>query len=289
MVSSIARSSMPSSVQHGSTSPSATSPAPLRSVSDSSSCGHERRPGDPAADDRAPYTVQCHCRPAGLDATDGARGLVVGHHDQTVDVEIHRSRQPLGHRVGQRPVARAAAQRRGGFQPVRVGAGVELPGPELVQHRTGECLAGVGLRFGLLHQLVAADRLERPKRLSAVLFGVLAEIEDHPAHFAAASMARDSRIRCISILPEETVEACEYRQWSSASPRNHRATRVVRRHFGCDLHQHFRAVLVQLRHGDPVRGGVTGLDAPATLQRDNAIRQQAGPAAVRQHAHPSAP
>ena len=33
----------------------------------------------------------------------------------------------------------------------------------------------------------------------------------------AASRARDSRIRCISMLPDDTVEACEYRQWSSTS------------------------------------------------------------------------
>ena len=96
-------------------------------------------------------------------------------------------------------------------------------------------------------------------------------------------------MRCISMLPDETVEACEYRQWSSASPRNQRPPRIVGRHLGRDLHQHFGAVLVQFRDGDPVRGGVTGLDAAAALQRHHPIREQAGPAAVGEHAHPPAP
>ena len=173
MVSSMARSSMPSSVQHGSTSPSATSPRPVvgRS-SDSSSAVTNAGTGSAVADDRAPRAVQCHCRPTRLDPADGTCGSVRRHHDQAVDVEVGRPGQALGDRIRQRPVAGAAAQRRGGFQPVGVGAGVELPGAELVQHRAHERVADVGLGFGLLDQLVAAGGLEGPKRLPPVLFGV---------------------------------------------------------------------------------------------------------------------
>ena len=121
---------------------------------------------------------------------------------------------------------------------------------------------------------------------SAILFGIVAEIQDH---FAPANRARDSRMRCISMLPDDTVEACEYRQWSSTSPRNHFAPRVVVRHLGSDVHQHFRAVLVEFGDRDPVRGRVAGLDPSAALQLDDAVRQQSRPAAVRQHAHPPCP
>jgi hypothetical protein len=42
--------------------------------------------------------------------------------------------------------------------------------------------------------------------LSAIFFGVVAEVK---YHFAPASNARDSRMRCISMLPDDTVDACE--------------------------------------------------------------------------------
>ena len=61
-----------------------------------------------------------------------AGGPVRRHHDQTVDVEFGGPGQSFGHRIGHRPVAGAAAQRRGGFQPVGVGARVELPRAEFV-------------------------------------------------------------------------------------------------------------------------------------------------------------
>src|SRR3982074_1349914 len=94
-----------------------------------------------------------------------------------------------------------------------------MPGAQPGHDWPGQRLAEVRFDLSLLHQLVAACGLERPKRLSAILFGVVAEIENH----FAASRARDSRMRCMSMLPDDTADACEYRQWSSTSPRNHLA------------------------------------------------------------------
>ena len=218
MVNSIARSSMPSSVQHGSTSPSATSPAPVVVDCGQLELGDEGWTGRTLTDHSASRAGQSDCRPAGLEACHRARRAGVGDDDQPVDIQVGRFGQPLGHRVRQRPVARAAAQGRGGLEPVGVGAGVELPRAELGQRWARQRLAEVRFGFGLLHQLVATGGLERPERLPAIFFGVVAEIEDH---LAAANRARDSRMRCISMLPDDTVEACEYRQWSSTSPRNH--------------------------------------------------------------------
>ena len=62
--------------------------------------------------------------------------------------------------------------------------------------------------LSLLHKLVTAGRFPRRASLPPVLGGFLAELDVH----AVASSARDSRIRCISMLPEATVDAWEYRQ-----------------------------------------------------------------------------
>ncbi len=276
---------MPSSVQHGNTSPSATSPAPFSSIAGQLEFGHERRTGRTLADHLAPHTVQSHCGPAGLEARHDAGRAGVGDHDQTVDVEVDRSGQPLGDRVRQGPVAGAAAQRRGGLESVGVGAGIELPCAELGKHWTRQRLADVGFGLGLLHQLVAACGLERPKRLSAILFGVLAEIENH----LAASRARDSRMRCISMLPDDTVEACEYRQWSSTSPRNHFA-----RGSSCDTSAamsistsalSWSSLVTAIRYAAASPGWMR----PLLCRSTHAIRHQAGAAAVRQHANPPSP
>ncbi len=93
-------------------------------------------------------------------------------------------------------------------------------------------------------------------------------------------------MRCISMLPDDTVEACEYFQWSSTSPRNHFARGSSCGHFCRDVHQHLGTVLVQLGDGDPVRGRVAGLDPSAALQRHHPVRHQARATAVRQHPHP---
>ena len=85
-----------------------------------------------------------------------ASGRRVVDDDQPVDVKVGRPRQPLRHRVRQRPVARAAAQRGSGLQGIGIDAGVELPRAESVEDRGDERLPGVGLGLGLLQQLVAA-------------------------------------------------------------------------------------------------------------------------------------
>ena len=62
-------------------------------------------------------------------------------------------------------------------------------------------------RFGVGgdQQVVAAGGLQCAAGLASVFGCLIGEFEDHDA----ASIARDSRIRCISMLPEDTVEACE--------------------------------------------------------------------------------
>ncbi len=279
---------MPSSVQHGSTSPSATSPAPCVVDRGQLELGDERRARQRRVPvDRAPATVQRDCGPTGFETRDRRR---------TAGCPRPRSgRRRRGRRAGpaaRRPGRAAPSSRRCGTAPRRLrgrrrrraGRGPtrrarRAPGPT-----SDSRIVGFGL--GLLHQLVAAGRLERPQRLAAVLVGVVAEVEDH--RLAAASSARDSRMRCISMLPEDTVEACEYFQWSSTSPRNQCRARIVVAHLGGDVHQHLGAVLVELGHRDPVGRRVAGLDLPAALQRDHPVGQQTGAAAVRQHPDPAA-
>jgi hypothetical protein len=166
--------------------------------------GHEARTGSALADHSAARTAQRDCGPIRFQSNHDAGRTVVRHDNQAVDVQVRRFGKALGHRVRQCPVPRAAAQGGGGLEPIGVGPGVELPCAELVQHRTGQRLPQVRFGFGLLHQLVATGGLEGPKGLPAILFGVVAEIQNH---FAPASSARDSRMRCISMLPDDTVEA----------------------------------------------------------------------------------
>ena len=77
--------------------------------------------------------------------------------------------------------------------------------PLNVQDRRYERFPGVALGLGLLEQLVAAGVLERPKSLASILFGFAAQVQNHDA----ANRARDSSIRCTSMLPDATVDACE--------------------------------------------------------------------------------
>ena len=91
---------------------------------------------------------------------------------------------------------------------IGVAPGFQLPGPELGEDGADERLACRRVGLGPLHEFVAAGGLEGPKGLPPILLRVVAEIGDH----RAARSDRDSRMRCISMLPEDTVEACEYRQ-----------------------------------------------------------------------------
>ena len=73
-----------------------------------------------------------------LDAADGAAGrfdatTIRPSESRSVGLA---SRSATGY--GKRPVAGAAAQRRRRFQPVGVGAGVEVPCAELIEHRADE-------------------------------------------------------------------------------------------------------------------------------------------------------
>jgi hypothetical protein len=80
-----------------------------------------------------------------------------------------------------------------------------------------------GIPLGLLDQLISARCLYSPESLPSVLRGLVAQLDVH----TAVNIDRDSRIRCISILPEVTVEACEYRQWPSTAKRNCLASALV--------------------------------------------------------------
>ena len=54
-----------------------------------------------------------------------------------------------------------------------------------------------------------------------------------PGPFVRRQQERDSRMRCISMLPEDTVEACSH--WSSTSPRNQAARGSSLGHLGGDV------------------------------------------------------
>ena len=70
-------------------------------------------------------------------------------------------------------------------------------------------LAATGLLLGQLHQPVPSGRRQGPERLPAVLGRLLAQVDVHDALAGPRSMDRARRIRCTSMLPEATVEACE--------------------------------------------------------------------------------
>ncbi len=144
--------------------------------------------------------MQCRCRGVGVDD------------EQAVDIHVFRARQALGHRVRQCPIPCGAAQCCRCLQRVGIGTGFQLEGAQAVKDRRDE--AGPGIRFGvgLDQQLITPCALESLESLAAEFFGVVAEIEDHRCHAFPASIVRDNRMRCISMLPEDTVDACEYRQ-----------------------------------------------------------------------------
>ena len=289
MVSSIARSSMPSSVQHGSTSPSATSPAPCVVDRGQLELGDERRDRprpDLSPVDRAPSSVtaaQRDSRPASAPAGRLPATTISPSTSRSVGAG-----QPFGDRVGQRPVAGAAAQRRGGLEPVGVGAGIEFPRAELGEDGSGQRLPEVGFGLGLLHQLVAAGGLERPKSLAAILFGVVARsriislIWRPPAGRGTAGCAAS---RC-----------CRRTRWRPAStssgPRPRRGT-MPRAASSCDTSAamsistsalSWSSLVTAIRYAAASPGWMR----PLLCSRHHAVRQQPGPAAVRQHADPPA-
>ena len=97
-------------------------------------------------------------------------------------------------------------------------------------------------------------------------------------------------MRCISMLPDDTVDACEYRQWSSTSPRNHCRARIVCATTSAAMSistsaLSWSSLVTAMRYA----AASPGCDPPAALQRHNAIRQQPGAAAVRRACGSSGP
>ena len=79
---------------------------------------------------------------------------------------------------------------------------------ELRQYRRDEALAAQRVGLGALHELIAAGGLDRARRDAPEFEGFVAELGVHDA----SRSARANRIRCISMLPDANVEACEWRQ-----------------------------------------------------------------------------
>ena len=110
--------------------------------------------------------------------------------------------QPLGHRVGHGPVPGAAAQGGGRLQLVVAAAGVEVPGAQLGEHgRHGRARGARGRP-----RPPARARRRRPPRAPGGPGGRTRCASSLRSMFIeAASRARASRIRCISMLPDATV------------------------------------------------------------------------------------
>ncbi len=65
--------------------------------------------------------------------------------------------------------------------------------------------ASARIGLGTLHELVATRRTERIAHDAAELGCILPQLDPHDA----ASSARDSRIRCTSVVPDATVADTE--------------------------------------------------------------------------------
>jgi hypothetical protein len=169
MVSSIARSSIPSRVQHGAdpvprhwrqrrsiavNSRAAVKAGPVTAVA-TAGCGGSR--------DRCPTTLKSGHRALRCTAA------------MTIRPSTSRSAaRPAARPAGTaRPVSGAAAARRG-LPRLGVGAHVKIPGAEFGQHRATS-VSGLRGGVGLLQQLITAGGLERAPCLAAA--GVVGQFE----------------------------------------------------------------------------------------------------------------
>ena len=145
-------------------------------------------------------------RPPQIEPGHRGRGTFPADDDHTVGVEVGRCGQAFGQRVRHGPASGGAAQRRGGLDAVGIRTGVEFPGAEAGEHGSHQGFPCTGRFFGLQNELVTAGGVEGLPGLPTVFQCVIAEFEDHDR---PANIARDNRIRCISMLPDDTVDACE--------------------------------------------------------------------------------
>ena len=211
----MARSSMPSSVQHGSTSPRATSvgavpPAVVDRLE--VELGDERRLPGPATGrprrgdgcggrrgDRGPA--------AGRGRPTAAGGPGVGDHDQPVDVEVGGPAEPLGHRVRRAPSSpalRHSAAAASSSSALAAASRSQAPSSA----RTGLDERRRGGR-GRPRRAGRAGR-RRPPRAPARPAGRTRCASSLSSMFMTPPAAiRASRIRCISMLPDATVADTE--------------------------------------------------------------------------------
>ena len=211
----MARSSMPSSVQHGSTSARARSslpcsPASRRRAARGRAGRRTRTSG--ASPSSAARWPGCGARRGGRPPSAGRcrRSPRPGAWSATTtSPSTSRSlgrEQALGDGVRDGPAAGAAAQGGGRLQLVGAARGIEVPRAELGERpaatRSWRCAGSASARWTSSSPPAASNARDawRPYSL-----GLVAQLGDHDA----ASRTRASRIRCISMLPEAMVADTE--------------------------------------------------------------------------------
>src|SRR5690606_24802381 len=127
------------------------------------------------------------------------------------------------------PVSDAAAQRCGGLEFVGVPARLEIPCAQICEDPVGHVVPVVRIALDASGELVATRSFQRPVGGATELGGLVGQVDVHDA----ARSARANRILCISMLPDATVAAWEYRQWSSTARRNHSARAVSKSVVSC--------------------------------------------------------
>src|SRR5262245_61418411 len=118
------------------------------------------------------------------------------------------------HRPRQRDAPRFAAQRERREGLVDVGDRIDVEGAERGE-RVARFPPGAEVDFGAPGDVDAAEVGERPARRRAQLDDV---VGDDEIHHARPSTERPTIILWISMVPDATVAACAYRQWSSTAP-----------------------------------------------------------------------
>ena len=148
--------------------------------------------------------------------------------------------QALRHRVGDRPIPGAAAQRGGRLGLVGARAYVELPGAEFGEHRSDQRLTVLGLVLCTWRELVAARRRERitANRPYSVASSLSSVIMSTPSPGPGGSAGS----RCCPTPPWTPAS-------SASGPRPLRLKRCasvpVKLGRADDVHQHVGALLVE--------------------------------------------